>query len=510
MTSPSLKSLALCLFFLAAFSVNARQKRDETLSKRERRQKLYPELVRTVDLAEGAPAPLRALALLRVASVPLNKDEEWKRDLLEEAFDAASQSPIKWRVNYVSFPEGPLPAGLPRRILKAMEINNSGLDRLTLQTEIVLAMLPVDKQESLTLFHRIAPLGLAPLTCSDGLVPNVDAYYQTATQLAKDGFTLPQRNKREHLQFLRGLAESMTSSTEVGPAARMLLDQHLSSSETGVLAAVFGHQLGELPLDCRSFSDHLDSTSKNVMRFADSLEAGDAIALLKSWRAYLVGNLSGVRCGETVDPKSYPEYTTTAANAVKTFNLRAEHQESLTRIEEQEIQPGKIEPKLPEEHAVISEQAKKFHDEWWWLMFGGQRTGLTDAQKNTAEWKSRFEEYVNEIENLEPSGDSDADLLAGKCDLMRNAVIAAPAGPERDYVLARYVALLKISNIQPELLPQWYSAVHGLIDIMQSLYKDRQSVLKSLESTGDPLLSLMAAVYKLDASYQKEASASPN
>jgi len=77
MRSRYLKFLTLCLCFLTACFASAQQKRkeDESLSKPERRQKLYPELVRTFDLAGAAPAPLRALAFLRIASFAANKGE---------------------------------------------------------------------------------------------------------------------------------------------------------------------------------------------------------------------------------------------------------------------------------------------------------------------------------------------------------------------------------------------------------------------------------------------------
>ena len=119
-------------------------------------------------------------------------------------------------------------------------------------------------------------------------------------------------------------------------------------------------------------------------------------------------------------------------------------------------------------------------------MFGDPHVNLTDEQKDTAEWRSRFEEYINAMENLEPSVGTEADLLRTKCELMRDAVIVAPAGRERDYVLARYAVLLKVSNIAPERLLEWYTAVHSLIDFTRSIHRDRQSVLRSLEAAGDP------------------------
>lgn len=507
MTSASLKFVALALCLVFSFAVNAQQKQEQALSKRELRQRLYPELMRTFDLAEAAPASLRALALLRIASFPANKDEEWKRELLEEAFEAASQSPLRWRVTAVSLPDGKWDGHLPQRFIQETEISNSGLDRLFLQTSVVQAMLIVDKGESLRLFSRISPLRLPTLACSDGLVPNVEDYYRTAGRLARDAFTPTQRKKKEYLEFLRSLLQSVGSPVEVGPAAQMVWGEHLPSSEAGVLAAALGQQLATLPADCRSFFSWLGDTSESVTRLADSLESGDAAAFLKAWRTYLVHNLSGARCSETVDPKW--AYVREASAAVSTFNLRAEKHEAVTLIEKDDIRPEKVDPPLAEGSPSIPEQDNEFHLKWEWLMFGDQHRGLTDEQKNTAEWRTRFDEYLSAIENLEPSGDqNDVDLLQKKCDLMRDAVLVAPSGPEREHTLARYTALLKISNIPPERVPQWYFAVHSLIDLTRSMHQDRESALRSLEATGDPLLGLVAAIHRLDASYQKPASSS--
>jgi len=67
--------------------------RTAATSKWEQRRKLYPDLVRIFDLAEGAPAPLRAFALLRIAALPRLRDTEWKRELVNESFEAAAKFP---------------------------------------------------------------------------------------------------------------------------------------------------------------------------------------------------------------------------------------------------------------------------------------------------------------------------------------------------------------------------------------------------------------------------------
>jgi len=262
-----------------------------------------------------------------------------------------------------------------------------------------------------------------------------------------------------------------------------------------LIVARFAQKLERLTGDSRSFFDSLEPTSERVLRLSDSLGGEDALALLKTWRTYLVMNLGGIRCVEAVDPKW--GYTQSATRVVDAFNVKAARSESLPPIEPDDVHPQKVEAALPEDPINPSAEKQDFNKRWWALMFGGQGRGLSDEQKNTADWKANFDEFMDAIENLEPSGESGSDLFWQKCELMGMAVLAAPAGPKRDYVVDRYVALLKIAHTSPEMLPIWYDAVSSLIDLMESIRHDRERVLKALENSGDPLLILVAKIHKI-------------
>jgi len=484
----------LLAFFLSSVAVlSALTDQGVVTSKWDQRRKLYPELIRTFDLAEAGPAPLRALALLRIASAAKLKDDNWKSDLLEESFEGAAQSALPWPVSPVAGPEGPTAAFL-RRVRKSAELN-VGLDRLSLQTGAVRSMLLVDKQKAHKLFDSIPPLTLSPLTCSDSFVPNVEAYYQTAALLAKMRFSSQEKGQRERADFLRTVVLSISSAVEIAPATQMLLDQNLPSDEFSDVVGAFAQKLEKLTGDSRSFFDHLDSTSELVLKLSDSLGGKEGLALLKAWRTYLLRNLGGVRCAETVDTKW--AYSRWATESVAAFNLKAAHSESLPPIEQEDVRPDKVDLALPEDPITASPQEQDFDKQWFALMFGGQGKNLSDEQKSTAEWKAGFDEFVSAIENLEPSGEFGSDLIWQKCELMGMAVLVAPGGPERDRVADRYVTLLKIANMPPGMLPAWYNTVSSLIDLAQSIYHDRERILKALENSGDPFLTLVAKIHRL-------------
>jgi len=47
------------------------------------------------------------------------------------------------------------------------------------------------------------------------------------------------------------------------------------------------------------------------------------------------------------------------------------------------------------------------------------------------------------------------------------------------------------------MLPAWYNTVSSLIDLAQSIYHDRERILKALENSGDPFLTLVAKIHRL-------------
>src|SRR5207253_1187426 len=59
------------------------------------------------------------------------------------------------------------------------------LDRVSLQSRVVLAMLPLDPDRALELFELI-DVYLESASCEDPLIPIADEYYNALTQIARD------------------------------------------------------------------------------------------------------------------------------------------------------------------------------------------------------------------------------------------------------------------------------------------------------------------------------------
>ncbi len=497
--------VVLCLSVLAICACAAGA--DDTGAIWAKRRAQYPELTGIYDLAESVPAPLRALALLRIVTAPGMKDVAWKRELLTEAFSAASQDPMPWPTTYVMPAAGKLSVMAKR--LETSNDDNRGLLRLTLQTDIVGTMLSVDRAEAVSMFDQIAPLGLPVLTCSDGLMPDVASYYGAATAIAKGGFNDEQKQNGDPVQFLRTLLVAVTSPVEIKPAAMMLTGQGLPADGTVSVVSDFASRLENLSGDDRSFFADLDGTSKAVLSLADSLPDSLSTALLKAWRNYLIQNLTGDRCRETVDNKWH--YSRSASDAIDAFNARVAGRESVAAIDKDDVHAGSVASGSADDSPVqLSAAERELQSRWFAIEFGSQHEGLSNEQKSDPEWIAKFDKYLDDIADLKPSdGESDTDSLQHKCALMHAAIMAAPPGPSTDRVIAQYVQLLQLNNISVELVSSWYSEVTSFLSSAEVLNHARGVALRAMEASDTPALMLVAKMERLKDASEKPIKTPP-
>jgi hypothetical protein len=423
------------------------------------------------------------------------KDVQWRKELLIEAFPAAGQEPTLWPTTYVMPAAGRLSAMAKR--LETSNDNNRGLLRLTLQTEIVETMLSVDQAEAISMFNQIAPLRLPVLACSDGLMPDVGSYYQAAAAIAKSGFSAEQKKNGDPAQFLRTLVVAITSPVEIKPAATMLAGQGLPPDDTASVVSDFASRLDNLSGDDRAFFADLDGTSSAVMNLTGSLSDSLATVMLKAWRNYLILNLTGDRCRETVDPKWH--YSKSAIDVVNAFNARVAGRESVAPIGNDAVQPGSVAPGSADDSPIqLSAAERELQSRWFAVEFGGGHEGLSNEQKADPEWIANFDKYLDDIVDLTPSsGESDGDALQHKCALMHAAIMAAPPGPQTDRVIAQYVQLLQLNNISLELVSSWYSEVASFLSSAEVLNHARGVALRAMEASDTPALMLVAKLERL-------------
>src|SRR5262249_16596581 len=141
------------------------------------------------------------------------------------------------------------------------------------------------------------------------------------------------------------------------------------------------------------------------------------------------------------------------------------------------------------------------------LMFGGGHQGLSDAQKNTPEWRAELLDYVNAIENWKPAlAKSELEVFVLKEGFLSSIIWIAPPGPDRDRLIGRFVASLKISGVQQESWIDWFERVDTVLSLTRSLHPEAEpKILETLEASGHPVLVLYA---KLERTLPSRSSAS--
>lgn len=481
-------SLLLILICLPLFSESP----SEAL---KRRREEYPDLTRIVDLAQGTAGEFAAQALLRVAGSPGLRDKIWKAELLEQAFQNASaaRNPIKKHIMGGLAPTG-------SRAAMASQAAALGLDRLTLQTEVVKAMLTVNPKRARELFLTIQQPVPARLHCEDALLDDPSSYFSTASSVADSAL------------FLNERIQNISSAVEVAPVARMLAGvigaRKATQAQLKLMISSFAAALQRIDGDDRSFSSSLPAIAQDVPALA---EFG---ILAEAYRQFLVKNLTGSRCSESVSENWQKE---SAAAAVSLFNTKmsAGGSSNLAAIQMEELKPAKVEGKAIFDSPFAASEMTKMRDGLMSLLFGKGQVTLTEQEKNTNEWREQFAGQLKEIEGIKlASGESEAAFFFRKGSALHAVLVAAPPGAQRDQVLAQYIAFLRTSNFQQESLTEWFSQVESLVNLSRAMNEsEHKKLLDALENSGHAVLALYAVEEKLlpaAPSWVPKNGASPN
>ncbi len=198
-------------------------------SKTEQRRKSHPELAALIDAAQAAPPEFTAKALLQVAASPKLKDPEWKQELLEEAFRKAAlaQEPIRRKIM-----DGTVVAGRPMYRSQAFGLR---LDRLSLQTAVVKALLEIDPQRARKLFEEIPRPAARRLQCEEALLDEPSEYYAVLADVINNSYSLREHQREEHLLPAQLATQAITSPLEVAPVAKMIGSLKLAPAQVQLL-----------------------------------------------------------------------------------------------------------------------------------------------------------------------------------------------------------------------------------------------------------------------------------
>lgn len=451
------------------------------------------EMAPVIDMARQAPGEFGADALIRIASSD-KLDKATRVQLFEEAFRRATeaQQPLKRRASILRVAG---PAGFLQRAYQ------QNLDGLSLRLRAVDGMLPLDAAKARELFLEIPPLNVPKITCDDYLVYDVSLFYEVLNKVARQSFSAKEAAAGDPIRLLERFAGSINSAAQVEPAARMIAASGVADRDFETLATSFAGALGQIYGDDRTFTAILSPASQQIFALLEDARkrGASSLALLEGYRRFLVNNLSGQRCadddllegGEAYSVSSGGKVDTLGTAAADYFNRKLANP-PIQPLREEEVTPSKIEGAASGLRSCQDAECKQLATQYRGLIFDAAGTPLSASQKDTADWRTRLQDFLNAMANWKPaSGDQEElEQFRDKCALFGALIGIVPPGPDRERVLMSWLGYLDGNQVENEDRIGWFLPVNALIGRVAMDPLGLGKLTEALRKAHDPVIAL--------------------
>lgn len=442
--------------------------------------------------------------LLRLAGSRVLADRAWKRQLIEEAFSAGARAQLPYRKAGEETTDA--------RFSRAYWDN--GLEALTLQTRAVENMLELDSQRARAMFEEIQTPQVPALTCQETGAPNLSAYYQTAAKVFDRGFTADQREKLQHIQFLKRVIGQMESPAHVTPVVRLIFTaavtpeqrQELVSDFAGMLpringsARVFGAATFQLipvsvpvrlPAGVRGLPPMLEAEPGQLPPQVVAV----APMLLPALRSYIVRHVSGPRCAEDIRAGQLPTPVNDFNYLVSTIDPGA----SLYKpISQDEAKPANNAGTYERHSWWQSVRSTQVLDALKWLNHGnrnlpGNSRFFTPEERQSEEWNTHFVDTLRLLEGWKESEESSAEDWFGMVSEAYGLISElAPPGTQREAVMSRYLNFME-THYAVTGHNLWFTQ-------LKSQWRSKDPwIVEQLANSRNPVMSLYAKLNRLIA-----------
>jgi hypothetical protein len=465
---------------------------------------LSAEIKALIEEARALDGPeFSADILLRLAGSTVIADPAWKRQLIEEAFRAGAYAYLPYRK-----------AGEDATDARASRAHwDNGLEALTLQTRAVEAMLELDPQRARWLFEDIPPPQVAALTCQETGAPNLSAYYQTAGNVFARSFSAEQRDKLEHLQFLKRVVGKMQSPADVTPAMKLILTQTLSAVERQELVADFSAALPRINGTPRVFDGAAFrlvpvtapvKLPPGIRPAAPLIEAPPgqlppqvvetAAQLLPALRTYILRYVSGSLCSETIRAGQAPSVVNDFNFLVMTLDPNAS---AYKPISPAEAKPARDAGTYDRHYWWMSDRSKRVMDALKWLNHGNRRDPsggvrfFTPEERTSDEWNAHFVDALRLVEGWNAIEESSSEDWFGMVsETYQSLADKAPPGRQRDAAMTRYLNFMETHYAIITNHNLWFTQLHNL-------WRSKDPwIVEQLSNSVNPVISLYTRVNK--------------
>lgn len=445
-----------------------------------RAPKPNPELIsvsqQIQDLATAVPPELAAYALLQVAQARgLNKPEE-QRQLIEQAYTLAGQSPYPVRMVLSA-------AGADTRAGYISTALGLGLDTLSLRTSAVTAMLRLDPARARELFQQLRPLPVERRSCTDTLLYDPGAYYRAALLVYRRGFTSDEQTKGMADDFLESIFRDVNQASEVGAASDLLQAVEFDPEILARAESAFGRAVNGIRGDYRSFQTTQNSFTRNIVRLGQ-IQGRASHALLESTRTYLIANYSGDVCADSV-PNSTPGVNVPSPGAsgdpFATLN-QILIRNSIAPVVSTDLKPSSTTAVTPDTTQAYwqSQAAKQMQSD-----VSSLRSGPDAGDRKSPQWQEDVEHVLTALrewidDSTEPSAE---DFFIEKSELYSQVFSVAPSdAPVYDDVTNAYIAFLSEEPESADARIYWLWSIHSMVEKTRSSRTGDDAAGKRLET----------------------------
>lgn len=492
-----MKALTLTVLFSivvvlhAPQSAFAQQPRDKAKTARSSAidEKKNNEIESFITYAQAVPAEFSVDLLIQLAESGELKDAKRKQELLVEAFHAATKA--KEPLKVVALPGGAVDSRGGYRATAA----RVGFDTLSLQCRAIKALLPLKPKEARRLFTEIK-LKSNPVDCENTLAYEVDCFFSMLQAIAGAAFNAEEMGRGEHVYFVEQYLSNINSANQIGPAVKTIVSLKTTDLELANLGRAFSAAIQKIPSDDRTFSAPWNSTMGSldelVVKFTQRGLPSDEI--IESYRTYLVNQLSGPRCADTVG-KQRAELET---KLVAQFNNRliSSSYKKIAPISEDEIKPAQRTGVAKQEPYWTSAKSKSILQQVKRLRFGAEGKEVDEQSKQTAEWQSQLSQLVRDLAAWGAEDEkSEEDYFHQKSVIYQALFKIVPIDKQHegllDEVTRDFATMLASSPLQKEKPAEWFLHARVLIDRVNNADPaERRKLVNLINSSRSNVLHL--------------------
>ena len=440
------------------------------------------EIRELVRLARNLPPDFAADALIRLAGSPRIRDNEWRRELIDDAFGRAYGAQVPYaRASTL---------GVPPDSRQGAELFSytTTLTRLTLQVRAAQMMLALDQEHARDLFEAIE-LNLTPTPCSDALVPAVDEYYSAVSLFARTSFN---DNRADAIRFLELYLWRAHLPSEMPAVARAVLRFMPRRDEASYLEGVIRWILNKSDRDARGFSiSDLDIVSRMAaLQKADHDLGVIGSHLMQALREYLITQLKGPRCGDSLTELLMPA-SFNAARALVNAETDVDPIDAAAMRPSQMLDVARIDLYWRTLDArYLHEGVLRLH--------GPDRMPLPMKVRRTKDWREDAERLLVDLEEWQGFHEAvEGDYFYQKAVVFTQLLDLMPPSSVRAHALRAFVDFLRHTDLNRERRALWFAFVLRLGETASG--ESRDEILTALENSHHPVLTVYARMQRMMA-----------